>query len=70
MYVWEGMGGGGGNHPNIAFRHLPPRKDVVNQCLEFGLGAGGGGGRETDRQTDRGCVTKCICVCESIFIRL
>ena len=24
--------------PNIAFRHLPP-KDVVNQCLEFGLEA-------------------------------
>ena len=23
--------------PSIAFRHLPPRKDVVNQCLEFGL---------------------------------
>ena len=22
--------------PSIAFRHLPPRKDVVNQCLEFG----------------------------------
>ena len=21
--------------PTIAFRHLPPRKDVVNQCLEF-----------------------------------
>ena len=21
--------------PGIAFRHLPPRKDVVNQCLEF-----------------------------------
>ena len=21
--------------PSIAFRHLPPRKDVVNQCLEF-----------------------------------
>ena len=26
------------NHhtPSIAFRHLPPRKDVVNQCLDFG----------------------------------
>ena len=23
--------------PSIAFRHLPPRKDVVNQCLEFDL---------------------------------
>ena len=22
--------------PSIAFRHFPPRKDVVNQCLEFG----------------------------------
>ena len=22
--------------PSTAFRHLPPRKDVVNQCLEFG----------------------------------
>ena len=22
--------------PSIAFRHLPQRKDVVNQCLEFG----------------------------------
>ena len=21
--------------PSIAFRHLPPKKDVVNQCLEF-----------------------------------
>ena len=21
--------------PSIAFRHLPPRKDIVNQCLEF-----------------------------------
>ena len=21
---------------SIAFRHLPPRKDIVNQCLEFG----------------------------------
>ena len=29
--------------PNIAFRHLPWRKDVVNQCLEFGLGEGGWG---------------------------
>ena len=26
--------------PSIAFRHLPPgRKDVVDQCLEFGLAA-------------------------------
>ena len=24
--------------PCIAFRHLPPRKDVANQCLEFVLG--------------------------------
>ena len=32
--VW---GGGGGAHtPSTAFRHLPPRKDVVNQRLEFG----------------------------------
>ena len=23
--------------PSIAFRHLPPRKDVVNQCLQFAL---------------------------------
>ena len=23
--------------PSAAVRHLPPRKDVVNQCLEFGL---------------------------------
>ena len=22
--------------PSTAFRHIPPRKDVVNQCLEFG----------------------------------
>ena len=22
--------------PSIAFRHLPPKKDVVNQCLESG----------------------------------
>ena len=22
-------------HSSIAFRHFPPRKDVVNQCLEF-----------------------------------
>ena len=28
--------GSGTNHtPSIAFRHPPPRKDVVNQCLEF-----------------------------------
>ena len=27
----------GGKHtPSIVFRHLFPRKDVVNQCLEFG----------------------------------
>ena len=29
---------GRGHTPSIAFRHLPPRKDVVNQCLEFGEG--------------------------------
>ena len=23
--------------PSIAFRHLHPRKDVVNECLEFGM---------------------------------
>ena len=23
--------------PSIVFRHLPPRKTVVNQCLEFAL---------------------------------
>ena len=27
---------GAAHTPNIAFRHLPPRKDVVNKCLEFG----------------------------------
>ena len=29
-----------GHTPSIAFRHLPPRKDVVNQCLESGVGPG------------------------------
>ena len=27
---------GASHTPSIAFRHLSPRKDVVNQCLEFG----------------------------------
>ena len=26
----------GDRTPSIAFRYLPGRKDVVNQCLEFG----------------------------------
>ena len=32
-YTWKDQT----HTPSIAFRHLPPRKDVVNQCLEFGL---------------------------------
>ena len=31
-YTWKDQT----HTPSIAFRHLPPRKDVVNQCLEFG----------------------------------
>ena len=29
---------GGVHTPSIAFRHLPPRKDVVNRRSEFGWG--------------------------------
>ena len=36
--------------PIIAFRHPPPKKDIVNQCLEFET--------ETDRQTDRHPLTE------------
>ena len=28
--------------PSIAFRHSPPGKDVVNQCLEFALNVDSG----------------------------
>ena len=27
-----------GHTPSVAFQQLPPRKDVVNQCLEFEVG--------------------------------
>ena len=38
-------GQGWGHTPSIAFRHPPPKKDVVNQCLECGVGVGCAGGR-------------------------
>ena len=38
--------------PNIAFRHLPPRKDVVNQCLEFGVAVHPAGQGDVDADYD------------------
>ena len=35
-------------NPSIAFRHLPPRKDVVNQCWEFVIPYGKVGSRLKD----------------------
>ena len=48
--------------PIIAFRHPPPKKDIVNQCLEFETETDRqtGRDRQTDRQTPthRGVTTK------------
>ena len=40
--------------PNIAFRHLPLRKDVVNQCLEFGSALDAGWTQEVRPMTQKG----------------
>ena len=36
VYIWNHMIQGRRHTPTIAYRYLPPKKDVVNQCLEFG----------------------------------
>ena len=52
------MGQGEIHTPSTVFWHLPPKKDVVNQCLEFGRdhekGGGAGPSREPRRDQEPG----------------
>ena len=54
--------------PSIAFRHLPPRKDVVNQCLEFAFEHGSASNGQSGG-LDESCGLQVLHVASQLFLQ-